>query len=213
MTEASGERVPDGPSVMAAEGASPGLTGEVGGLHEWLKVDRGDRPAEDVLAWAIRTFQPRIALASSFGVEDVLLIDMWWRVDRDVGVFTLDTGRLPEETYETMDRIRQRYGIAIVTYFPDTSAVQALERERGFFSFRQSVEERKHCCGIRKVEPLRRALAPLAAWVTGLRREQARPDHRPPARSRSPRGQRGREASRPASCTRLRTGQRPERLT
>jgi phosphoadenosine phosphosulfate reductase len=72
-----------------------------------------------------------------------------------------------------MERIRRRYGIAIATYVPQAAAVEALERDRGYYSFRQSVEERKHCCGIRKVEPLRRALAPLRAWVTGLRREQA----------------------------------------
>jgi phosphoadenosine phosphosulfate reductase len=72
-----------------------------------------------------------------------------------------------------MERIRQRYGIALAAYAPEAAAVEALERERGFHSFRRSVEERKHCCHIRKVEPLRRALAPLRAWVTGLRREQA----------------------------------------
>jgi phosphoadenosine phosphosulfate reductase len=98
---------------------------------------------------------------------------MWWRIDRDVRVFTLDTGRLPPETYDVMERVRVRYGIGIATYAPDAAAVGALEGERGFFSFRRSVEERKDCCGIRKVEPLRRALAPLRAWVTGLRREQA----------------------------------------
>lgn len=128
---------------------------------------------EDTLGWAVDRFGPDIALASSFGAEDVALIDMWWRTGRGVRVFTLDTGRLPEETYEVMERIRRRYGIAIATYFPEAAAVEALERERGFYSFRQGVAERKHCCGIRKVEPLRRALAPLRAWITGLRREQA----------------------------------------
>ena len=94
-------------------------------------------------------------------------------MDREVRVLTLDTGRLPEETYEVMDRIRERYGISIATYFPEAAALEALERERGFYSFRRSVEERKHCCGIRKVEPLGRALKDLDAWITGLRREQA----------------------------------------
>lgn len=128
---------------------------------------------EAILRWAVDAFAPDIALASSFGAEDVVLIDMWSRIDQAVRVFTLDTGRLPEETYEVMDRIRERYGIAIATHFPEATAVETLERERGFYSFRRSVEERKRCCGIRKVEPLRRALAPLRAWVTGLRREQA----------------------------------------
>ncbi len=128
---------------------------------------------EDILRWAVGEFTPDMALASSFGAEDVVLIDMWRRMNPDVRVFTLDTGRLPEETYEVMDRIRDRYGIPITTYFPRAEAVQDLEREQGFYSFRRSVEERKRCCGIRKVEPLRRALAPLRAWMTGLRREQA----------------------------------------
>lgn len=173
MTEAAAGEVLDGRSVAASERGATGPPGEAGGLQEWLEADLGGRPAEEVLAWAIRTFRPRVALASSFGVEDVALIDMWWRMDREVRVFTLDTGRLPEETYEVMDRIRERYGIAIAAYFPEAAAVEALERERGFYSFRRSVEERKYCCGIRKVEPLTRALASLDAWVTGLRREQA----------------------------------------
>jgi len=159
--------------VVAPEGAATRRPGEGGGLEEWLEADLGKRPAEEILGWAIRTFRPRIALASSFGVEDVVLIDMWSRIQGDVRVLTLDTGRLPEETYEVMDRIRERYGIAISSYFPETAAVEALEQERGFYSFRRSVEERKHCCGVRKVKPLGRALAGLDAWVTGLRREQA----------------------------------------
>jgi len=128
---------------------------------------------EAVLRWAVSAFASDIALASSFGAEDVVLIDMWWRMNPEVRVFSLDTGRLPEETYEVMERVRARYGISIQAFLPDAAAVEVLERERGFYSFRRSVEERKHCCHIRKVEPLRRALAPLRAWVTGLRREQA----------------------------------------
>lgn len=154
-------------------GTSGTLTGAASDLQRWLQADGQGRPAEEVLAWAIRAFRPRIALASSFGVEDAALIDIWWRIDPAVRVFTLDTGRLPEETYEVMDRIRERYGIAIATYCPEAAAVEALTRERGFYSFRRSVAERKTCCGIRKVEPLGRALAGLDAWVTGLRREQA----------------------------------------
>ncbi len=94
-------------------------------------------------------------------------------IKKEVVIFTLDTGRLPEETYEVMDRIRQRYGVRITSYFPDKAAVEKLEREKGFYSFRESVENRKECCGIRKVEPLNRALAGLDAWITGLRRDQA----------------------------------------
>ncbi len=129
--------------------------------------------AEQVLRWGVESFFPKIALSASFGAEDVVLVDMLSRIQPAVKVFTLDTGRLPEETYEVMDRIRERYGMEIVRFFPDPEAVEKLEREKGLYSFRESVENRKECCGIRKVEPLRRALAGLEAWVTGLRREQA----------------------------------------
>jgi phosphoadenosine phosphosulfate reductase len=129
--------------------------------------------APEVLQWALDRFHPRIAFASSFGLEDVVVIDMLVRIRPDARIFTLDTGRLPEETYEVMNRIRERYGSAIETYFPDRDAVERLEREKGFFSFRQSLANRKECCAIRKVEPLRRALVGLDAWITGLRREQA----------------------------------------
>lgn len=130
--------------------------------------------AEAVLRWAVETF-PNIGLASSFGAEDVVIIDLLSKADpeRRAKIFTLDTGRLPEETYEVMDQIRARYGVPIASYFPERSAVEKLEKEKGFYSFRESVENRKECCGIRKVEPLNRALAGLDAWITGLRREQA----------------------------------------
>jgi len=129
--------------------------------------------AEAVLRWGVETFFPKIGFASSFGAEDVVVIDLLAKVNPQVTIFTLDTGRLPEETYEVMDRIRERYGVAITSYFPDKAAVEKLEREKGFYSFRKSIENRKECCGIRKVEPLNRALSGLDAWITGLRREQA----------------------------------------
>ncbi len=129
--------------------------------------------AQGVLRWGIETFFPKIGFASSFGAEDVVVIDLIAKVRKETTIFTLDTGRLPEETYEVMDQIRQRYGVILTSYFPDRGAVEKLEREKGFYSFRQSVENRKECCGIRKVEPLNRALAGLDAWITGLRREQA----------------------------------------
>lgn len=128
---------------------------------------------EEVVGWALDTFHPRIAFASSFGVEDVVVIHILASVRPDARVFTLDTGRLPAETYEVMERVRERYPLPLEVHFPERQAVETLEKEKGFFSFRQSVEERKRCCGIRKVEPLGRALGTLDAWITGLRREQA----------------------------------------
>lgn len=125
------------------------------------------------MQWALEQFHPRIGLASSLQAEDMVILDIAWKINPSVRVFTLDTGRLHEETYATMERVREKYGIAIESYFPNRDAVETLEREKGFYSFRKSAEERKHCCGIRKVEPLARALRDLDAWVTGLRREQA----------------------------------------
>jgi len=138
-----------------------------------LNRDFEEQSAEEVLAWAVKEFSRDVALASSFGAEDVVLIDMLWRVDPKGRVFSLDTGRLNEETYEVMEQIREKYGMQIESYFPDAAAVEKLEREKGLYSFRQSIDGRKECCGIRKVEPLNRALSGLKAWITGLRREQA----------------------------------------
>jgi phosphoadenosine phosphosulfate reductase len=129
--------------------------------------------AEEVLSWAEVEFGGRAVIASSFGVEDVVLIHLAARHAPRIGVFTLDTGRLPPETYEVMEEMRRRFGLAIDAYFPDRAAVERLEREKGFFSFRQSIENRKECCAIRKLEPLSRALAGKSAWLTGLRREQS----------------------------------------
>lgn len=113
-----------------------------------------------------------VKLACSFSVEDVVLIDLIRRDSLPVGLFALDTGRLNEETYEVAEAVTERYGVAIDWYFPERAAVERLEREKGLFSFRESLENRHECCRIRKVEPLQRALAGLAGWVTGLRREQ-----------------------------------------
>jgi len=132
-----------------------------------------DVPAEEILAWADAEFGEAAAIASSFGVEDVVLIDLASRYAPRLRVFTLDTGRLPSETYDVMEQVRHRYGIRIETYFPDRATVEALEKEKGFFSFRRSVDERKECCAIRKLEPLSRALTGKEAWITGLRREQS----------------------------------------
>ncbi len=138
-----------------------------------LNAEFKTKGPQEFLAWALKNFHPRIALASSFGAEDVVLIDMLVKLEPGARIFTLDTGRLNEETYDVMDRIRSKYKVTIESYFPDFRAVEKLEREKGFYSFRQSVENRIECCGIRKVEPLKRALNGLDAWITGLRHEQS----------------------------------------
>lgn len=145
-------------------------------MHLDLQTLNGEfekKSASEVLSWALSAFGNKISFASSFGAEDVVLIDLLIKIDPKARIFTLDTGRLNEETYDVMDRIRRKYSISIEAYFPDTAKVEALERQKGFFSFKESVDNRKECCGIRKVEPLNRALSGLDAWITGLRRDQA----------------------------------------
>jgi phosphoadenosine phosphosulfate reductase len=129
--------------------------------------------ARDVLHWALQRFHPRLAFASSFGAEDVVIIDLLARQRPDARIVTLDTGRLHEETYDVMERVRRRYGVTIEVVFPERDAIERLERAKGLYSFRDSIEARKECCRIRKVEPLRRVLHGLEAWISGLRRTQA----------------------------------------
>ncbi len=129
--------------------------------------------AEQILRAGVEAAGGPVSLACSFSVEDITIIDLAKEAGIDIGVFALDTGRLNEETYEAAEAVRERYGIAIDWYFPEREAVEKLEREKGLFSFRESLDNRHECCRIRKVEPLNRALDPLAGWITGLRREQS----------------------------------------
>jgi phosphoadenosine phosphosulfate reductase len=112
------------------------------------------------------------AFSTSFGAEDMVVLDLIRRHDIEIDIFTLDTGRLPEETYALMQQVEQVYGRCFETYYPDTDAVQALVRERGINGFYASIDNRKACCEVRKVEPLKRALSVRRAWVTGLRVQQ-----------------------------------------
>ena len=115
----------------------------------------------------------QVVFSSSFGQEDQVITDAIFSNNLNIKVFTLDTGRLFQETYELMDVTRARYGRSIETFFPDTQKTQALVTKKGFNSFYNSVEERKKCCFIRKIEPLKRALAGAEVWITGLRAEQS----------------------------------------
>lgn len=128
---------------------------------------------QEALRIALDKHHPNITLACSFQVEDTVILDMMMEIRKDARVFAIDTGRLHEETYEVAEEIRRRYGNVIEWYFPEKERVEKLVNEKGMFSFRQSVENRKECCFIRKVEPLKRALKGMTAWITGLRREQS----------------------------------------
>ncbi len=129
-------------------------------------------PAE-IISAGLKVADGPVALACSFSVEDVVIVDLLQEVAPQVRLFALDTGRLNEETYEVAEAVSQRYGIAIDWFFPERDAVEKLEREKGLFSFRESLDNRHECCRIRKVEPLQRALKGLGGWITGLRREQS----------------------------------------
>jgi len=136
-------------------------------------VDVESLQARDIVAHALAIFgRDRLAIASSFGAEDVVLIDLLASLEPRPRVFTLDTGRLPQETYDLMDQVRRRYGIEIEVYFPNADSVEAMVRAKGLNLFYESIESRSECCGVRKVEPFGRALATLDGWVTGLRRDQ-----------------------------------------
>lgn len=122
-----------------------------------------------------------LTLACSFSIEDVVVIDLLKEHLGDITIFAIDTGRLNEETYEVAESLVQRYGARIDWYFPLSAAVERMEREKGLFSFRENVENRRECCRIRKVEPLQRAISGHGGWITGMRREQSitRTDQQP----------------------------------
>jgi phosphoadenosine phosphosulfate reductase len=132
------------------------------------------KSAEESLAWALARFGPRtLVLSSSFGPEDVVLIDMFSLIGVFPRVVTLDTGRLPQETYDVIHRVRERYPLPLEVLLPEPARVAEVVERHGPNLFYESVELRRLCCRVRKVEPLRRALAGAAAWITGVRREQA----------------------------------------
>lgn len=114
-----------------------------------------------------------LAFANSFGAEDMVLTDLILSNALPITVFSLDTGRLPAETYSLIGEVERRYGKKLEIYFPDAGAVEAFVRSHGINAFYDSVELRKACCGVRKMEPLRRALAGRKAWITGLRAAQS----------------------------------------
>lgn len=115
----------------------------------------------------------RIAFSTSLGAEDQVLTHMIATLSLPVRIFTLDTGRLFPETYDLLDITSKKYGIPIEVRFPDASSVQKMVNEKGINLFYDSIENRKLCCGIRKTEPLKKALRGVEVWISGLRREQS----------------------------------------
>lgn len=146
------------------------LKDRIAELNEKVK----GKSAEEIIQFAYIEFGSRVNFASSLGEEDQIITDMIARLTPKIEVFTLDTGRLFPETYELLAQTQKRYPqLVYKIYYPDTAAVEEMVRTKGINLFYESVDNRKLCCGIRKVEPLRRALKDVDAWICGLRRAQS----------------------------------------
>lgn len=130
------------------------------------------RDTQATLERIARDFSPA-ALASSLAAEDMVLTDMILRATLPIGIFSLETGRLHKETLGVLDRIKETYGYEVALFKPEQAAVDAYVQQHGLNAFYDSVDLRKECCRIRKVEPLKRALADKKAWITGQRRAQS----------------------------------------
>jgi phosphoadenosine phosphosulfate reductase len=129
--------------------------------------------AVDILREVISEFPGKVTFGTSLGAEDQVILDMLTRCSGDFSVFTLDTGRLFPETYDLINRTNKKYGLAIEIYFPDSSRVEEMVNSRGINLFYDSVENRKLCCHVRKIVPLRRALTGKKIWIAGLRKDQS----------------------------------------
>ncbi|MCX6223097.1 MAG: phosphoadenylyl-sulfate reductase [Bacteroidia bacterium] len=126
-----------------------------------------------LLSYFLNEYKGKIAFSSSLGLEDQVLTEMVCSIDKNVKIFTLDTGRLFPETYDLIHRTNHKYGIQTQIYFPDAAQVEEMVHSKGINLFYNSVEDRKTCCRIRKIEPLKRAFAGLDVWICGLRRDQS----------------------------------------
>lgn len=129
--------------------------------------------AENILSFFLDEYKGNIAFASSLGAEDQVLTHMIAAINPDTKIFTLDTGRLFPETYDLIERTNSRFKIKMDVIFPASKKVEKMVKKNGVNLFYQSVENRKLCCNIRKIEPLHRALEGLDMWITGLRRDQS----------------------------------------
>ena len=128
---------------------------------------------EETLAFLANDFKDKVVFSTSFGQEDQVITALIGKYNLPITIFTLDTGRIFQETYDVFHKTLKKYKIDIKTYFPDTAAVENLLNQKGPNSFYESVENRKECCFIRKVAPLTKALKDNEIWITGLRAEQS----------------------------------------
>lgn len=133
-----------------------------------------DEGPEEVLSWAVAKLHPKVALATSFQAQGSVVIDILLGIKPDARVFTIDTGRLNPETRETMEKVEKRYNIEVEVLSPDPAEVEEMVSAHGIDLFYKGVENRRMCCGIRKVNPLRKYLGGVNGWITSLRKDQTR---------------------------------------
>jgi len=138
-----------------------------------LSVEFEGQEPEDVLEWAIDRFGAKLGISTAFQIDGVALIDMAYKIDPEIRVFSVDTGQLPKETFELVDRLRDKYpGLNLDLVQPDVDHVERMVGKKGLHLFYESVENRLLCCNVRKIQPLNKHLAQFDAWITGLRRDQ-----------------------------------------
>jgi phosphoadenosine phosphosulfate reductase len=138
-----------------------------------LNKQLSGQSAFEVLSYFIKEFDGKLAFGSSLGAEDQVITDMIAKIDKGTKIFTLDTGRVFPETYDTVQESNEKYDINIEVYFPNSEKVERMVNQKGINLFYQSVENRRLCCQVRKIEPLQRAMTDVDVWVTGIRKEQS----------------------------------------
>jgi phosphoadenosine phosphosulfate reductase len=141
-------------------------------INEYNKILK-EAPPKEILSFFNTRYKDKMAFSTSLGAEDQVLTDMICSIDPLINIFTLDTGRLFNETYDLMDITEKKYGIKIRLFFPEAERVEKMVREKGINLFYESIENRKLCCHIRKIEPISRALAGIKIWISGMRKEQS----------------------------------------
>ncbi len=138
-----------------------------------LREQLSGKSPEEILQWIATEMTGQVVFATALGAEDQVITDMIWRHELAIPLITLDTGRLFNETHELIQATEERYGSGIKLFYPDSIALEELVAKHGINLFRNSTEQRKMCCQVRKIAPLKRALAPYAVWICGLRRSQS----------------------------------------
>lgn len=140
---------------------------------EQLNLQFEGKSPEEVLSYFLAEYKGRIALSSSLSIEDQVLTDLIVKIDKGTRIFTLDTGRLFPETYSLMERTNLKYDIRLEVFFPDYREVEKMVKTEGVNLFYKGIDQRKTCCRVRKLEPLKRAFKGLDLWICGLRKEQS----------------------------------------